>query len=74
MIIDSLPEVRDLSPEEKWRLAEELWDELIPDEMETRDDAIERLIEARKRHFQEHPETATSWESLKQRIASLRHG
>jgi len=74
MIIDSIPEVKDLSPQEKWQLAEELWDELMPDELGARDDAIERLIEARKSHFEQHPESATSWTELKQRLDALRHG
>jgi len=73
MIIDSLPQVRDLSPEEKWQLAEELWDELIPDVNEARDNAIEKLIESRMSHYRENPETASSWESLKERIESLRN-
>ena len=73
MIIDSLPQVRDLSPEEKWQLAEELWDELIPNVNESRDNAIEKLIESRINHYRRHPETASSWESLKERIESLRN-
>ena len=73
MIIDSLPEVRELSTEQKWQLAEELWGELIPDQNEDCDNAIERLIMGRMEHYQNHPETASSWESLKQRIGKLRH-
>ena len=73
MIIDSLPGVRDLSTEQKWQLAEELWGELIPDKDEGRDSAIERLIEGRMEHYRSHPETASSWESLKHRIEKLRH-
>jgi len=73
MIIDSLPQVRDLSPEEKWQLAEELWDELIPNVNESRDNAIEKHIESRMNHYRRHPETASSWESLKERIESLRN-
>ena len=74
MIIDSIPEVKSLSPEEKWQLAEELWDELIPGDLEARDQAIERLIDARKRHFAEHPESATTWADLKKRLEILGDG
>lgn len=74
MIIDSLPEVQGLSPEQKWKLAEELWDELIPEKISDRDDAIEELINQRMRHYKEHPETASSWEAVKSRLNALKHG
>jgi putative addiction module component (TIGR02574 family) len=74
MIIDSLPEVKGLSPEEKWQLAEELWGELMPGEVEARDNAIELLVNERMEHYRAHPETATSWEELRQRINDLKHG
>jgi putative addiction module component (TIGR02574 family) len=68
MIIDSLPEVKGLSPEEKWQLAEELWGELMPREIEARDHAIELLVNERMEHYHANPETAISWEGLRQKL------
>jgi putative addiction module component (TIGR02574 family) len=73
MILDTLPEVQSLSAQDKWLLAEELWDELIPDVNESRDAAIEKLIDARMEDYRQNPETATSWDAVKQRIKALRH-
>ena len=73
MILDTLPEVQSLSARDKWQLAEELWDELIPDVNDARDSAIEKLIDARMEDYRQNPETATTWDAVKQRMKALRH-
>lgn len=73
MILDTLPEVQSLSARDKWQLAEELWDELIPDVNDARDSAIEKLIDARMEEYRQNPETATTWDAVKQRMKALRH-
>ena len=73
MILDTLPEVQSLSARDKWQLAEELWDELIPDVNDARDSAIEMLIDARMEEYRQNPETATTWDAVKQRMKALRH-
>jgi putative addiction module component (TIGR02574 family) len=73
MILDQLPNVQSLSASEKWQLAEELWNELIPNVDAERDDAIVKLIESRMEEYRKNPESATTWDALKNRLKLLRH-
>ncbi len=73
MILDTLPAVQNLSAQDKWRLAVELWDELIPDVEDRRDNAIQELIDRRMESYRQNPESATTWDALKQRMMMPRH-
>ena len=73
MILDQFPSVQNLSPNEKWQLAEELWDELIPSADAERDEAIVKLIESRMEDYRQNPESATTWDALKDRLKLLKH-
>lgn len=74
MIIEKLPAVRDLSPNEKWLLAQELWNELIPEPEVSRDDAIERLIDERIADYRRNPASAVSWAVVKEKLHALKNG
>ena len=72
MILETLPAVQKLSPREQSQLVEELWDRWLPiDDEETRA-AIAELLDARMAHYRQHPETASVWADVKQRIERLR--
>jgi putative addiction module component (TIGR02574 family) len=73
MIIEHFPALQSLSVSEKWHLAEELWEDLIPADDEQRDRAIRLVVERRMQEFRQNPASASSWESVKAKIESLRH-
>ena len=73
MILEQFPGVRNLSADDKWLLAEELWEELLPEPDAERDQAIHKLIAARMDDYRLNPHTAVSWESVKQKMQALRH-
>ena len=66
MLIDSLPQVKELSPAQKYELAGELWDELAaqPDIFEPRHEVLE-LLEARYRDWQARPEAPSLGRNFK---------
>ena len=72
MILDRLPDVRSLPPNEKWMLAEELWDELVPLEDAGRDDAIMSVISERMAQYRVDPSTATDWPRLQEKLAMIK--
>jgi len=59
----------DLSPEEKLKLVEELWDNLAttPENVPVHDWQLEEL-ERRKERLEKKPESALTWEDLKNQI------
>ena len=72
MILETLPAVQQLSPCEQSQLIEELWERWLPrDDEETRSATVE-LLEARLAHYRKHPETASTWDEVKERIERLR--
>ena len=72
MILETLPAVQQLSPQEQSQLVEELWERWLPrDDEETRVATV-ALLEARMAHYRQHPETASTWQDVKQRIERLR--
>jgi putative addiction module component (TIGR02574 family) len=72
MILETLPAVQQLSPSEQSQLVDELWDRWLPrDDDQTRTATIE-LLNARMAHYRKHPETASTWDDVKQRLERLR--
>ncbi len=68
MIIERLPEVQKLSTEEKWLLVDELWADLVDEAVPAADPEILAELEARMAHYRAHPETATTWEAIRDRL------
>ena len=69
MLLDQLPQVKSLSKAQKFELAGELWDEVTAeaDLFEPHPDVL-KLLETRYQHWQDHPESAVSWDELKRRL------
>ena len=72
MILEKLPAVQQLTPSEKSQLVEELWEQWLPRDDAATSAAIVELLEARMEHYRKHPETASTWDEVKQRIERLR--
>ena len=72
MILETLPAVQQLSPREQSQLVEELWERWLPHDDEESRAAVVELLNARIAHYRQHPETASTWEEVKQRIERLR--
>ncbi len=69
MLIERMPEVQQLSPEEKLRLAAELWGEIEGKQGEIGvDESLYALLEKRFADHREDPTSATTWQEFKQRI------
>lgn len=69
IILETLPEVRSLSAEEKMVLTQELLDELhAPVASEKRDQAILEVLDARYEALREDPSTAEPWENVRRRL------
>jgi putative addiction module component (TIGR02574 family) len=73
MIAERIPELKNLSSEEKLILVGELWDELAshPEAFPSRDDHV-KLLKERLEHFRQHPADAVAWEDVKTRILGSR--
>lgn len=71
VISDRIPELRQLSPQEKLALDGELWDELTadPKALPPRADHI-KVLQERLEHYRKHPNDVVAWEDLKSRILS----
>jgi putative addiction module component (TIGR02574 family) len=73
MIAEKIPQLKDLSTEEKLILVGELWDDLAahPEAFPPREDHI-KLLRERLEHYRQHPEDVVSWEDVKSRILASR--
>ena len=73
MIAEKIPQLQNLSPDEKLTLIGELWDELAPDleQFPPREDHI-KILRERMEHFRQHPEDPIAWEDVKARILASR--
>lgn len=61
MLLEKLPEVQSLAPEEKWLLIDELWRDLARQpESSPADAQTAALLEARFAEYLAHPETTAS--------------
>jgi putative addiction module component (TIGR02574 family) len=72
MILEKLPAVQQLTPTEQSQLVEELWERWLPRDDEPTNAAIVELLQARMEHYRQHPESAVTWDEVKQRIERLR--
>ena len=68
MVIERLPEIQNLSNEEKWVLVDELWADLTGEPNQVPDPAIMEELQRRLTHCEAHPETATTWETVRDRL------
>lgn len=69
MMVEIFPEIGRLSIEEKRRLMNELWEEVVRSE-DRPDPAMVKLLEERWRHYEQHPESAVSLEEFRRRIGA----
>lgn len=68
-ILEKVPSVEKLSADEKWQLANELWEEVEAENsaFPVRNDHV-KLLQDRWTEFTEAPEQTKSWDSIKERI------
>jgi putative addiction module component (TIGR02574 family) len=73
MIAEKIPELKNLSVEEKLMLVGELWDDLAahPEAFPLREDHL-KLLRERLEHYRRNPEDVVAWEDVKSRILSSR--
>jgi len=72
MILEQLPNVQELSREQKLQLASELWDEAMPVPSGEQADAVRKLVESRMAAWRNDPSQAISLEEFNERFNSLR--
>lgn len=69
MLIEQIPGVVELSPEEKYILANELWEAIEGNEgLVPIDKKFEKLLEKRHREYLENPDEVISWGDLKEKL------
>jgi putative addiction module component (TIGR02574 family) len=73
MIIEQLPNVQELSREQKLQLASELWDEVAPPLQEEQANAIRALVESRMAGWSNDSTQGISLEDFNSRFRQLRH-
>jgi putative addiction module component (TIGR02574 family) len=73
MIAERIPELRELTAQEKLILVGEIWDELAanPDVFPPRADHIE-ILRQRVEEYQRNPADLRAWDEVKQRILNSR--
>lgn len=69
MIAEKIPEILQLSDEDKLLLASELWEAVAnnPDNIPISEEHV-RLIDERYRAYLENPEDVVAWEEIKRRL------
>ncbi len=72
MILETIPAVMQLNSQQRSQLVEELWEDWLPRHDEESHSATVALLEARMAHYRQHPETASTWDEVKQRIERIR--
>jgi hypothetical protein len=73
MVKERYPELIALSLEEKWILMAELEDEVMASDPSAQDplkSAIAAKLEEHYRDYQNHPESATTWSEVSQKMRS----
>ncbi|MEM9280472.1 MAG: addiction module protein [Verrucomicrobiota bacterium] len=68
MILENMPEIRELSPEEQLQLASEIWeknvDRLVSDEAEA---VFEDLLKSRLDEYRDNPDAVVNLEDLRRK-------
>jgi putative addiction module component (TIGR02574 family) len=72
MILEKVPDVRQLSPDEKWLLIGELWQELLPAPDHEPRAEIVALLDARMAEFRANPSLGGPWAEVKARLRAAR--
>ena len=72
MILDQVPAVQRLSPDEKWQLIDELWQELLPRPDSEPQPEILALLEDRLAEYRNNPAMAAPWAEVKARLRAAR--
>jgi putative addiction module component (TIGR02574 family) len=71
MILDRLPAVRALAPEEQWQLLDELWKELArAAESAAPDAATIALLERREAEYEADREAVQPWAEVQARLSA----
>tara|TARA_R110002096_G_scaffold54517_17_gene140635 strand:- start:8019 stop:8240 length:222 start_codon:yes stop_codon:yes gene_type:complete len=73
-MIASFPELEQLTPQEKFTLASELWQQAMEgnDACANPDPQIVELLEKRLDHYAENPESGLPWEEVKRKILATK--
>ena len=72
MIVELLPEVQKLSPEDKLAVAAELFEEAADWSSEAPDAELLAVLNERLAEYRANPEAASSWSDVKARILRRR--
>jgi len=65
MIVERIPEIAELTRDEKRTLVSELWEEVLADNDSPTDEAIERLLKARMAHYEKNPASSMTWHEFR---------
>ena len=68
MISETIPQLRELTPEEKLTLSDELWREVTGEEPGTPDPDLVDKLNQRFAEFEQNPELGISADAMKQRF------
>ena len=72
MILEQVPAVQRLSPDEKWQLIDELWQELLPRSDSAPQPEILARLEDRLAEHRNNPALAAPWAEVKARLRTAR--
>jgi hypothetical protein len=68
MISETIPQLRDLTPEEKLTLSDELWREVTGEDPVIPDPDLVEKLNPRFAEFEQNPELGTSADDMKRRF------
>jgi putative addiction module component (TIGR02574 family) len=69
MIVERIPAIGELSPQDRYLLATELWEQIETNEDAIPvDDAVIQLLEARHQEYLADPTKVISWDALKAKL------
>lgn len=68
MVLESIPALAQLTPDERLILAAELWRENAVGETEEPDPAIVSLLQERMAQYEASPESVSTWDEVKARL------
>jgi putative addiction module component (TIGR02574 family) len=72
MILDKLPNVQQLSHDQKWELIDDLWQQLLPPPNHEPRPEIVALLEARMEEYRRDPAQGSTWAEAKARLRAAR--